>query len=41
MNMLLVMNMLHRMHVFTLYLYEHDFVYGCYVVYGCDEYYDV
>jgi hypothetical protein len=29
------------LHVFTLDLYGHDLVYGCYVVYGCDEYCDV
>jgi hypothetical protein len=27
--------------VFTLDLYGHDLVYGCYVVYECDEYSDV
>jgi hypothetical protein len=32
----------HRyLHVFTLDLYRRDLVYGCYVVYECDEYYDV
>jgi hypothetical protein len=32
----------HRcLHVLTLDFYGRDLVYGCYVVYGCDEYYDV
>jgi hypothetical protein len=29
------------LHVVTLDLYGRDLVYGCYVVYGCDEYCDV
>jgi hypothetical protein len=29
------------LHVLALDLYGRDLVYGCYVVYGCDEYYDV
>jgi hypothetical protein len=28
-------------YVFALELYGRDLVYACFVVYGCDEYYDV
>jgi hypothetical protein len=29
------------LYVFTLDLYRHDLVYGCYVMYGCDEYCEI
>jgi hypothetical protein len=29
------------LYVFTLDLYGHDLVYGCYVMYGCDEYCEI